>query len=71
MPLRILLVDDEKDLATAIQAVLQQQGHVVDHCGDGLAGWTLLSGELARYDLGIVDWMLPGLSGLELCRRAR
>ena len=71
MPVGILLVDDEKDLATAIQAVLQQQGHVVDHCGDGLAGWTLLSGELARYDLGIVDWMLPGLSGLELCRRAR
>jgi two-component system Ni(II)/redox-responsive regulator NrsR len=71
MPLRILLVEDEEDLATAIQAVLQQQGHVVDQCADGVTGWTLLSGELARYDLAIVDWMLPGLSGLELCRRAR
>ncbi|MCP9788123.1 response regulator transcription factor [Cyanobium sp. Maggiore-St4-Cus] len=71
MPLRILLVEDEEDLATAIQAVLQRQGHVVDHCADGLAGWTLLSGELARYDLAIVDWMLPGLTGPELCRRAR
>ena len=71
MPLRILLVEDEEDLATAIQAVLQQQGHVVDHCADGVTGWTLLSGELARYDLAIVDWMLPGLSGPELCRRAR
>jgi two-component system Ni(II)/redox-responsive regulator NrsR len=71
MPLRILLVEDEEDLATGIQAVLQQQGHVVDHCVDGATGWTLLSGELARYDLGIVDWMLPGLSGPELCRRAR
>ena len=36
-----------------------------------MEGWTLLSGELARYELVIVDWMLPGLSGPELCRRAR
>jgi two-component system Ni(II)/redox-responsive regulator NrsR len=76
MPLRILLVEDEEDLASAIQTVLQRQGHVVDHCGDGLTGWTLLSGEPAevdgpRYDLAILDWMLPDLSGLDLCRRAR
>jgi two-component system, OmpR family, Ni(II)-responsive and/or redox-responsive regulator NrsR len=76
MPLRILLVEDEADLASAIQTVLQRQGHVVDHCGDGLTGWTLLSSEAAevdgpRYDLAILDWMLPNLSGPELCRRAR
>ena len=76
MPLRILLVEDEEDLASAIQTVLQRQGHVVDHCGDGLTGWTLLSGEPAeidgpRYELAILDWMLPELSGLEICRRAR
>jgi two-component system Ni(II)/redox-responsive regulator NrsR len=71
MPLRILLVEDEQELAGAVQTVLQRQGHVVDHCSDGLAGWTLLSGERARYELAIVDWMLPGLSGPQLCRRAR
>lgn len=76
MPLRILLVEDEEDLATAIQTMLQRHGHVVDHCPGGLEGWTLLSGALAelaapRYDLAILDWMLPDLSGLELCRRAR
>ncbi len=71
MPLRILLVEDEQELAGAVQSVLQRQGHVVDHCVDGLEGWVLLSGELARYELAIVDWMLPGLSGPELCRRAR
>jgi two-component system Ni(II)/redox-responsive regulator NrsR len=71
MPLRILLVEDEEDLASAIQTVLQRQGHVVDHCSGGLEGWTLLSGELARYDLAILDWMLPDLSGVDLCRRAR
>jgi two-component system Ni(II)/redox-responsive regulator NrsR len=71
MQLRILLVEDEQELAGAVQTVLQRQGHVVDHCADGMEGWTLLSGELARYELVIVDWMLPGLSGPELCRRAR
>lgn len=76
MPLRILLVEDEDDLATAIQTVLQRQGHVVDHCVGGLEGWTLLSGDLAQingpvYDLAILDWMLPGLSGVEICRRVR
>ena len=71
MPLRILLVDDEQELAGAVQSVLQRQGHVVDVSADGLQGWMLLSGELARYELAIVDWMLPGLSGPELCRRAR
>ena len=71
MPLRILLVEDEQELAGAVQSVLQRQGHVVDHCADGPQGWMLLSGSLARYELAIVDWMLPGLSGPELCRRAR
>ena len=71
MPLRILLVEDEADLASSIQTVLQRQGHVVDHCPGGLEGWNLLSAELARYELAIFDWMLPDLSGLELCRRAR
>ena len=71
MPLRILLVEDEADLASSIQTVLQRQGHVVDHCPGGLEGWNLLSADLARYELAIFDWMLPDLSGLELCRRAR
>ena len=71
MPLRILLVEDEADLAQSIQSVLEGQGHVVDHCANGLDAWVLLSGDQARYELGILDWMLPDLSGLELCRRAR
>ena len=44
-------MEDEQELAGAVQSVLQRQGHVVDHCGDGLEGWVLLSGEVARYEL--------------------
>lgn len=44
MPLRMLLVEDEEDLAYAVQKVLQQQGHVVDHCTSGLEGLSFASG---------------------------
>jgi two-component system Ni(II)/redox-responsive regulator NrsR len=71
MPMRILLVEDEMDLARSIQAVLEGQGHVVDHCVSGQDGWVLLGSDQAHYDLGILDWMLPELSGLDLCRRTR
>jgi two-component system Ni(II)/redox-responsive regulator NrsR len=71
MPLRILLVEDEAELAGAIQAVLRAEQHVVDHVAEGLGAWSLIRSELATYNLLIVDWMLPGLSGPELCRRVR
>jgi two-component system Ni(II)/redox-responsive regulator NrsR len=69
--MRILLVEDEAELAGAIQAVLRAEQHVVDHVTEGLEAWSLLRSELATYNLLIVDWMLPGLSGPELCRRVR
>jgi two-component system Ni(II)/redox-responsive regulator NrsR len=71
MPLRILLVEDEAELAGAIQTVLQADQHVVDHVADGLGAWSLVRSDLASYNLVIVDWMLPGLSGVDLCRRIR
>ena len=71
MPLRILLVEDEAELAGAIQAVLRAQQHIIDHVAEGLGAWSLIRGELATYNLAIVDWMLPGLSGPELCRLLR
>lgn len=69
--MRILLVEDEPDLAQSIEAVLQDQGHVVDHCVSGLDAWVLLDSDQALYELGIFDWMLPDLSGPDLCRRTR
>jgi len=71
MPLRILLVEDEAELAGAIQTVLRADQHVVDHVAEGLGAWSLLRSDLATYNLVIVDWMLPGLSGVDLCRRVR
>lgn len=67
--MRILLVDDEVELTDPLSRLLQRQGYAVDVASDGQTGCSLaLSGD---YDLLILDWMLPGKSGLEICREVR
>ena len=67
--MRILLVDDEVELTDPLSRLLQRQGYAVDVASDGQTGCSLaLSGD---YDLLILDWMLPGKSGLEICQAVR
>ncbi len=68
--MKLLLVEDEPDLAIAIQKALQSHHYVVDWVSDGTLAWeSLQTGDL--YQMAILDWMVPGLSGLELCQRLR
>ena len=68
--MRLLLVEDEPDLAIAIQKTLRSQKYVVDWVSDGKLAWeSLQDGD--HYQLAILDWMVPGISGLELCQRLR
>ncbi|NET30130.1 two-component system response regulator RppA [Okeania sp. SIO1I7] len=69
--MRILLVEDEPDLGTAIKRVLTQESYVVDWAVDGAIAWEYLESQLSLYRLAIVDWLLPGLSGLELVKLLR
>jgi DNA-binding response OmpR family regulator len=69
--MRILLVEDEAPLAVAISELLMQEGHCVDQFTDGQEAWDNWQIHQIEYDLAILDWMLPGLSGVELCRLAR
>jgi DNA-binding response OmpR family regulator len=69
--MRILLVEDEPDLGTAIQKVLSREKYVVDWVTDGIEAWNYLDIPQIHYALAIFDWMLPGLSGIELCQRLR
>src|SRR5688500_115466 len=66
---RILIVEDEVDLSHLLRTHLQQDGHEVVQAFDGPTGLTLV--EQHRPDLVILDWMLPGLDGLAVCRRIR
>lgn len=67
--MKILLVDDETELSDPLSRILSQEGYEVDVANDGAAGMELALGD--RYDLLILDWMLPHKSGLEICREVR
>jgi DNA-binding response OmpR family regulator len=69
--MRVLLVEDEPDLGTAIQRVLNREKYVVDWVQDGTEAWGYLTNQWVHYTLAILDWMLPGLSGIELCQQLR
>lgn len=67
--MRILLVEDDKTIATFIAKGLKQAGYAVDHASEGETGLHLALTE--SYDLVILDLMLPGLDGLALLTRLR
>lgn len=67
--MRLLVVEDDKKIASFIVNGLKQLGYAVDHCEDGEDG--LFLAETTAYDAAIVDLMLPGLDGLSLIQRMR
>lgn len=68
-PKRILLVEDDAHIAELLRLHLRDEGYDITHCGDGNEGLRQL--ELGGWDALILDLMLPGVDGLEICRRAR
>jgi len=69
--MRVLLVEDEEDLGLAIKQVLVSEKYVVDWVTDGAEAWHCLKSQWTDYTVAIFDWLLPELSGLELCQRLR
>jgi len=67
--MRILVVEDEHRIANSIKKGLEQEHFAVDVAYSGSDGWDLAEGE--EYDLIILDLMLPGMDGLEICRKLR
>ncbi|MEL6854507.1 MAG: response regulator [Cyanobacteria bacterium J06607_13] len=67
--MRVLLVDDDAALTALLVQQLSEQNYIVDSVADGETGWAYAS--TFEYDLIILDWMLPKLSGVDLCVRLR
>lgn len=67
--MRILIVEDEPGIYNFLKQGLEEESYAVDIADEGKRGLQLaLSGD---YDLLLLDWMLPGLSGIEICRQFR
>jgi len=66
---RILIIEDDTAILKVLQRGLAYEGYTVDVATDGRSGLNLAHDN--HPDLVIIDWMLPGLDGLEVCRRLR
>ncbi|NEZ60813.1 response regulator transcription factor [Adonisia turfae] len=67
--MRLLLVEDDSQLAESLTEVLEAQRYVVDAVKDGESGWSQV--QLMDYDLTLMDVTLPYLDGIRLCQRLR
>lgn len=67
--MRILVVEDEKGIANFLRDGLKEEGFAVDIANDGKKGLEMFNGN--EYDIILLDWMVPGLSGIEVCRQIR
>lgn len=69
MPIRILIVEDDQNIALLLQYNLEAAGYVVEHTARGDDAEQII--DRAMPDLVLLDWLVPGTSGIELCRRIR
>lgn len=67
--MRVLVVEDDKKIASFVTSGLKQSGFAVDHCADGDEAYALASA--TAYDAAVVDIMLPKMDGLSLVRQLR
>ena len=66
---RILVVEDEWEIADFVVRGLREEGYCVEHVADGLHGWRAM--ETQSWDVVLLDWNLPGETGLSLLERLR
>ncbi len=67
--MRILIIEDNRDIALNIGDYLEEKGHTVDFAGDGITGLHLAV--VNDFDAIVLDLALPGMDGLEVCRKLR
>lgn len=66
---KILLVDDDREMSEVIRHTLSSRGFTVQCAGSAQEAIDIL--RVSAYDVIVLDWMMPGLSGIDLCRRLR
>ncbi|RJR31298.1 DNA-binding response regulator [Candidatus Parcubacteria bacterium] len=69
--MRILIVEDQENLAKLVKSGLEDEGFAVDYVTDGEAGFRRIELYHDDYDLIILDIMMPKLSGIDVCKKVR
>jgi DNA-binding response OmpR family regulator len=69
--MRILIVEDESSISGFLKEGLEEEGFAVDVADNGRKGLELALDYIDEYDVMLLDWMLPGISGIEICRSVR
>mgnify|MGYP000666337686 CR=1 FL=1 len=69
VPIRALIVEDNRDISANIAAYLERHGYILDFAYDGISALHLAS--VHRYDVIVLDLMLPGMDGLRFCQKLR
>ena len=69
--MRVLLVEDESAISGFLKEGLEEEGFAVDVANNGRKGLELAMDYINEYDILLLDWMLPGVSGIEICRSVR
>lgn len=69
--MKVLVVEDEHRIAQAIKEGLEQESYAVDVCYDGEDGYLTASAGKDEYDIVLLDVMLPGLDGFDICGKLR
>lgn len=67
--MKILVVEDEHRIARAIKDGLENESYLVEVCHDGISGYATAGA--GQYDLIVMDIMLPGMSGIDVCKKLR
>jgi CheY-like chemotaxis protein len=67
--MKVLVIEDNADIAANIGDYLSDRGHIVDFAADGVTGLHLAV--VNEFDVIVLDLMLPGIDGIEVCRRLR
>ncbi len=69
MSLRLLVIEDEPEIADFLIRGLREEGYVIEHAADGASGWHMLKS--GPWDLVLLDWWLPGEEGVSILARYR
>ncbi len=69
--MRILVIEDEPGIAQFLKEGLEEESFAVDVAGEGKLGLEMALDNDGEYDILLIDWMVPGISGIEVCRQVR